>query len=250
MAARPTFELQFNILQNQLLNQLADKIEGLNDTSTVNKFDAFLGIEKKRLGRLLPLAKTYSNKTLMNYKTINGTLANLYKLSTLASGTDDAAFNSLLATITKDVDNLQNPRGFAIGFVMKDGLEYLRADGIGVSSYASYADTASREAAVSSALTALSSAFDILTINIDIARKFTGEVEAKLVGVNLQIEATLVADQAAKIDEIQKLRAAHAIFLKSLSLAFEVAQERAMLFTQRLLEPPSLNTGTILDMMT
>ena len=46
ISARPTFELQFNILQNQLLSQLSDKIEKLNDTSANTQVDAFLKLEK------------------------------------------------------------------------------------------------------------------------------------------------------------------------------------------------------------
>lgn len=206
IGARPTFELQFNILQNQLLNQLADKIEDLNDTSLVNKFDAFLGIEQKRLERMRPLARNYENKTLINYKTINGTQTDLDQLRTLATGGDEAAFDSLLAKVSRDVDRLQVPNGYPIGFYMKDGLDYLRTDGIGIGSYASYADSTARQAAVSAVVTKLSSAFDVLTINIETAQDFSTKVLTKLTAVILQIEAALTADQASKIGEIQKLR--------------------------------------------
>ena len=47
-ASRPTFELQFSMLQNALLDQLDVKIVDAQNSS-VNKIDAFLGLEQKKI---------------------------------------------------------------------------------------------------------------------------------------------------------------------------------------------------------
>ena len=63
MSARPQFELSFSLLQNSLLDRLSDKIDKLNDSSGVDKVDAFIEMQRKQLIRALPPIGKFGNVT-------------------------------------------------------------------------------------------------------------------------------------------------------------------------------------------
>ena len=250
IAQRPNFELQFSILQNQLIGQLADKIEKLNDKSVVNNVDVFLGLEKKRLERLSPLVNRYKSQTFMNLAITNGLINDLGTLRTLASGSDAAAFDTLLTKIDRELLSIRKVDGLAIGFNVRDGLVRVRDEGLGISDFNSYADATERNDAVSAALSKLESGVLVLRSNLDAINTFQESVGSKLLSVTLQIEAVQLADTGEKIAEIKKLQFKHSQFLNALSLAFEINQARAELLTEMLLEPPRVGKGTVLDMIT
>ncbi|MCH7865777.1 MAG: hypothetical protein IIC56_11265 [Proteobacteria bacterium] len=250
IAQRPNFELQFSILQNQLIGQLADKIEKLNDKSVINNVDVFLGLEKKRLERLSPLVNRYKSQTFMNLAITNGLINDLGTLRTLASGSDAAAFDTLLTKIDRELLSIRKVDGLAIGFNVRDGLLKVRNDGLGISDFSSYGSTTDREDAVTSALAKLDSGVLVLLSNLDAINTFKESVGSKLTSVTLQIEAVQLAETGEKLAEIKKLRIKHGQFLTSLSLAFEINQARAELLMEMLLEPPNVGKGTVLDMIT
>ncbi len=250
IAARPNFELQFNILQNKLIEQLAAKIEKLNDETVVNNVDVFLELEKKRLQRLMPLVDGYKNQNLINHRITNGLIDDLKSLETLASGSDATAFDNLLAKIDKELLSIRKVDGLAIGFNVRDSLVKVRDEGLGITNYSSYADATERVDAVAAARSKLEFSLLVLTTNLDAINSFQENVTSKLSSVTLQIEAVQLADTAEKLGEIKKLRDKHGQFLNALSLAFEVNQARAELLSEMLLEPPKFGKGTVLDMIT
>ncbi len=249
-AGRPNFELQFNILQNQLIKQLAGKIDKINEETVVNNVDVFLELERKRLERQQPFVNQYAADALFNVKSVNGLIGDLGDLQTLASGTDAAAFDSLLGQLDSDVKNLKRLNGYTIGFNVNDGLDDERRDGFAINDYASYATGAEREAAVATALADIQASQAILVINADNAIDFKNSVSDKLTSVTLQIEAVQVAETSEKLAEIEKLRIKHGRFLQTLSLAFEAAQARADTLSETLLKPPQVTKGTVLDLLT
>ena len=250
IAQRPNFELQFSILQNKLIDQLAEKIEKLDDKSVVNNVDVFLELEKKRLQRLSPLVDRFKNQTFMNLAITNGVIDDLSTLKALASGSDATAFDNLLAKINKELLSIRKVSGLAIGFNVRDGLVKVRDEGLGISNFSSYADATEREDAVTAALSKLESGVLVLLSNLDAINTFQESVGSKLASVTLQIEAVQLADIGERIAEIKKLREKHSQFLTALSLAFEINQTRAELLTEMLLEPPKFGTGTVLDIIT
>ena len=250
IAQRPNFELQFSILQNKLIDQLAEKIEKLNDKSVVNNVDVFLELEKKRLQRLSPLVDRFKNQTFMNLAITNGVIDNLSTLKALASGSDATAFDNLLAKIDKELLSIRKVSGLAIGFNVRDGLLKVRDEGLGISNFSSYADATEREDAVTAAKSKLESGVLVLLSNLDAINTFQESVGSKLASVTLQIEAVQLADTGEKIAEIKKLREKHSQFLTALSLAFEINQARAELLTGMLLDPPRFGKGTVLDIIT
>ncbi len=250
IAQRPNFELQFNILQNKLIEQLANKIEKLGEESVVNNVDVFLGLEKKRLQRLTPLVDRFKNQTIMKLAVTNGVINNLNTLETLASGSDATAFDNLLAKVDKELLSIRKVDGLAIGFNVRDGLVKVRDEGLGISNYSSFADATERADAVDAARSKLESGVLVLLANLDAINSFKDNVDSKLSSVSLQIEAVQLANTGEKLAEIKKLRDQHSQFLNALSLAFEVNQARAELFSEMLLEPPKFGKGTVLDIIT
>lgn len=250
IAQRPNFELQFSILQNKLIDQLAEKIEKLDDKSVVNNVDVFLELEKRRLQRLTPLIDRFKNQTFMNLAITNGVIDDLNTLKTLASGSDAAAYDNLLAKIDKELLSIRKVSGLAIGFNVRDGLVKVRDEGLGISNFSSYADATEREDAVTAARSKLEIGVLVLQSNLDAINTFQESVGSKLASVTLQIEAVQLADTGEKIAEIKKLRDKHSQFLNALSLAFEINQARAELLTGMLLEPPKFGKGTVLDIIT
>lgn len=250
IAQRPNFELQFSILQNKLIDQLADKIEKLNDKSVVNNVDVFLGLEKKRLQRLSPLVDRFKNQTFMNLAITNGLINDLGTLKTLASGSDATAFDTLITKIDRELLSIRKVDGLAIGFNVRDGLLKVRDEGLGISDFSSYGTATERAAAVTSALSKLDIGVLVLLSNLDAINTFQESVGSKLASVTLQIEAVQLAETGEKLAEIRKLRVKHSQFLISLSLAFEINQARAELLSEMLLEPPRFGKGTVLDMIT
>ena len=250
IAQRPNFELQFSILQNKLIDQLAEKIEKLNDKSVVNNVDVFLELEKKRLQRLSPLVDRFKNQTFMNLAITNGVIDDLSTLKALASGSDATAFDNLLAKINKELLSIRKVSGLAIGFNVRDGLVKVRDEGLGISNFSSYADATEREDAVTAAKSKLEFGVLVLLSNLDAINTFQESVGSKLASVTLQIEAVQLADTGEKIAEIKKLREKHSQFLTALSLAFKINQARAELLTGMLLDPPRFGKGTVLDIIT
>jgi hypothetical protein len=248
IAARPSFELQFNALQNRLLDQLVEKIEALNDDSIVNNVDVFLELEKKRLQRVKPFLEDYEAQTVSNYKTALGMSEDLTDLEGMASGGDATAFDSLVAQLNSDLLLVKNVSGLSVGINVKDGLVQIQNDGLGIGDYASYGSDAERLEAVTAAKTKLDIAASVTTINLETVRSITESVLEKIISVTIQIEAVQIADQAEKTQEIKKMQEDHSRLVQVLSLAFEVNQARNESFTQQLLEGPQFQPGTVLDL--
>ena len=248
ISARPNFELQFNALQNRLLDQLVEKIEALNDDTIVNNVDVFLELQKKRLSRLTPFLDEYETKTVSNYKTALGMSDDLADLETLASGGDATAFDTLLAQLDSDLQLVRNVSGLSVGLNVEDGLVRIQTDGLGIGSYASYGSDADRLQAVTDAKTKLDIAASVTTINLNNIRSVKESVLEKITSVTIQIEAVQIADKTEKTEEIKQMRDDHALLVKMLSLAFEVNQSRNEVFTQQLLNGPQFQPGTVLDL--
>ncbi len=248
-AASPNFELAFNGLQNTLLDRLNEKILELNDNSLANAdVDVFLELEKKKLQRLQPLLVEYQEDTLSNYKTAGGMVDDLTDLEGLSSGGDAAAFDTLLSQLNSDLGLMKTVSGLAVGLNVKDGLATIQSDGIGIDSYASYGSDADRLAAVTAAKDKLSIALSVTTQNLDAVYSIQGSVGEKIISIDLQVEALLIADKAEKIDAIEKLQEENSRLVQALSLAFEVNQSQAEALTQQLLIGPEYEEGTVLDL--
>lgn len=249
VSARPTFELQFSILQNNLLDRLSDKINAYTEDSQVNHVDAFLTLEKNRLERLAPSVDKYVDETATNFRSSSGILDDLYSLQGLASGSDSEAFDALLEQIGTDLSRIKTVSGLSIGLNVKDGMTALRNEGLAISDFANYGDADSRVTAIADVVARVENALSVMTNNLEGALDFKESVTAKITSVTIQIEAVQIADQTERLGEIEKLRMESSRLLTALSLAFETNLARSEAFAEQLLNPPEFNEGTVLDIL-
>ena len=247
-ASRPTFELQFSMLQNALLDQLDVKIVDAQNSS-VNKIDAFLGLEQKKLTRALGSVGRFGNDTQHNKDIVGEIVEKLASLSKANTDSNETAFNTTLADVDELMqDFLKDVNGSAAGLNVKDGLNNYRENGSGLSNFADYADESSRADAISDLQGAISSSLSILEINLDTAYKIHGTVQGKLSSISIQINADALAEQSETVNEIEKLRDDHANFLKYLSIAFEVGQANAQALADSL-HGNAGQKGTVVDII-
>jgi len=248
VSARPTFELQFSILQNQILDRISDKIQEYQEDAQVNRVDAFLTLEKNRLERIIPSVDQYVSETGRNFKITNGLLDDLYELLGSAAGGDADAFDKAVAQLDDDLDSIKNVSGLAIGLNVKDGMVALRDEGFGIGGYDSYADYTERSEAIYKVISRVENALTVMTNNLDGALNFKDSVDTKITAVTVQIQAVQAAEQTEQLNEIAKLRDDSAQLLNALSLAFETNLARSEAFAEQLLNP-QINEGTVLDIL-
>ncbi|MDV7339044.1 hypothetical protein RYZ26_05540 [Terasakiella sp. A23] len=247
-ASRPTFELQFNMLQNALLDQLSVKVEDLQ-SQDINKVDAFLQVEQNKLTRALAAVGKFGNDTQHNKDVVKDISAQIDLLTTANSNSDETAFNAAKAEIDELMTNyLKDVDGSAAGMNVKDGLYSYRENGSGLLNYADYADSDARTTAISELQTSLNISISVLDINLDTAYKISNEVQGKLSSISIQINAEQLAAQTDVINEIEKLRDDHANFLKYLSIAFEVSQANAQALADNL-SGNNTQKGTVVDII-
>jgi hypothetical protein len=247
VSARPTFELQFSLLQNGILDRISEKIQEYQDDTKVNRVDAFLTLEKKRLERIIPSVDQYVSETGRNFKITNGLLDDLYELLGPAAGDADA-FDKAVAQLDDDLTSIKSVNGLAIGLNVKDGMLALRDEGFGIGDYASYANYTERSEAVYKVISRVENALTVMTNNLDGALNFKDSVDTKITAVTVQIQAVQAADQTEQLNEIEKLRNDSAQLLNALSLAFETNLARSEAFAEQLLNP-QINEGTVLDIL-
>lgn len=245
LAARPNFELAFNVLQNTVISRLNKEIEKLNN-EPVNNVDAFLLLEQKRLNRVLPFVQTYQANNDSNRFRAASILDKLDVLDLDVLLADSDHFDATLAEANTFASEFLPVDGSAIGIFALDGFDQIARDGLGINSYASYADDAERFAAIDSARTRVQAALDIANINGETAYDFRQRTEKKIIALDAQIKATRAAQRAEKVAEIEKLRQQYAQTLNAISLAFEVAQARSEALGKNLLANRTPKPGTIL----
>jgi hypothetical protein len=246
-AARPTFELQFNMLQNSLLNQLDVKIEKLQANS-VNKVDEFVALQQKKLSRSISAVGIYGEGTQHNKDIVGEISASFEKLQAASTNLDEAAFNKYKTEIDDLTLQLKKVDGYAAGFTVKDGLDNFRENKSGILNFSDYADAATRDSALIDFQSSVNNSLSVLEINLDAAYTVHSKVSAKLSSINIGLNADALASQSELMNDIEKMRNDHSNFLKYLSIAFEVAQNNA----QQLADSFNGNAGqkgTVVDMI-
>lgn len=247
-ASRPTFELQFNMLQNALLDQLSVKIDDLQDQD-VNNVDAFLILKKSKLSRAYTAVGKFGNETQHNKDVVTDIAAQIDLLTTANTNSDETAFNKAVAEIDDlMLNSLKDVNGSAAGLNVKDGLNQFRENGSGLLNYADYADSNARTDAITELQSTLNTSISILDINLDTAYKISSDIQSTLTSIDLQVTAEQAAAQTEVINEIEKLRNDHANFLKYLSIAFEVSQSNAQALADTLNGNFS-QKGTVVDII-
>ncbi|MBM3565925.1 MAG: hypothetical protein FJX42_07420 [Alphaproteobacteria bacterium] len=262
MAARPNFELQFNILQNSIIERINREIEKVNENST-ERIDAFLLSSQRKLDLFKVNIETFqffNNRNAWAVPELKTKLDTLdAALSTIPSP-DTAKFDAALSQINEIVGLLYSPNGYVVGISLDDGITALRRDGlinvtrngekIKVTSYSQFVDGVEAGNAISKARTQLDVIYNNVILKAESAEILHVMTAENLTSVSFQIEVTKTAAQAEKAQEMTKLRESYGRLLNSISLAFESNQALAEQMGRALFDPNHIDAGSAVNIIT
>jgi hypothetical protein len=259
-AARPNFELQFNNLQNSIIDRLNEKInEAQKDSKLNNQIDVFLLAQEKKLTRFQSDLDLFTFNNARNINAVGELARRLDDLSTALGNGDTAAFDKTLSEVSDIIGNTVVTNGTTIGIYISDGIETLRRDGLlqydnaGTSTkataYSDFADQAEAEAAIASAIEKVGQISDVLLYKAEGAEVLRQKTATNLNSTLLQIQAAQTAVEAEKAAEIAKLRDEYAQLLNAISLAFESSQALSEQLSAKLFSPDSVPPGSAVNIL-
>jgi hypothetical protein len=259
-AARPNFELQFNNLQNSIIDRLNEKInEAQKDSKLNNQIDVFLLAQEKKLTRFQSDLDLFTFNNARNINAVGELARRLDDLSTALGNGDTAAFDKTLSEVSDIIGNTVVTNGTTIGIYISDGIETLRRDGLlqydnaGTSTkataYSDFADQAEAEAAIASAIEKVGQISDVLLYKAEGAEVLRQKTATNLNSTLLQIQAAQTAVAAEKAAEIAKLRDEYAQLLNAISLAFESSQALSEQLSAKLFSPDSVPPGSAVNIL-
>lgn len=266
MSMRPTFELQFSLLQDQVIKRLNTEIEQSNQST--KKVDAFLVLEKARLQRLTEGMDKFHVDAGRNHNT----LADMNDLFTELQGhltamaddsADSSAFDAVLAKLNGAADYLINVDGTTTGIIFEDGTRGIRdngalrfdnGDGSGRShkatSFADFGTKAKASAAISEAVSRLYAAQIQTDLKIETIVGLDEKAGMQIAEVTLEIEAAKTAAQGEKAAAIAKLKDKYAQMLNAMSIAFEGSAAQSDYFAKHLLAQSEVQPGSVMNLFT
>lgn len=260
---RPTFELQFSLLQNQVIDRLNKEIEATNGSG--EKVDAFLLLEKARLDRVSEGMDKFRIDASRNHN-LMADISDLMleggdaALSSAASG-DSTDFDALLAKINTMADRLISLDGSTTGIMFEDGVRSIKnnglvryTDGSGASqkatSYADFATAADATTALSDAVDRLIGAQTLTDLKIETVVDMQGKVGERIIAASLDIQVAQSSGQAEKAKAVAGLRDKYAQMLNALSIGFEGAAAQSEYFAKHLLAPTEVDRGSVMNLFT
>lgn len=251
LAARPAFELQFNITQNQALARLDAKIQELQDTPVSNGRTALLKVRVAGYERGIQEARDFKDLVATNRQTSSDTVAFLTELRALADSSSVAEFDAKRDEILAALDKLRTATGNRLG--APDGLAQIKADataaleGLQHNNFASAADVQAALDTIDELSERLNVSLSIQTLNQGLADTRIRSQSRSLSDLEQRITDIEVNDRKAKIDEINALRDQTSRILTSVSLAFEGSQSLSGFVAQAVL-PQSIEPGSVLNL--
>ncbi len=251
-AARPNFELQFNIAQNTQLDRLDKEIEAFQDSSFGRGKTALLRIKAARLGRDLEAAKAYKSVVASNRLTVKDLLDQLDELRGLADPATVAEFDAKRSEVLDTLDKLRTATTSRLG--APDGLREVKADGLAAieaivhNDFATAQDIQGAQDTIDQVTADLTQSLTIIEINQTIATNLVASADRVLGETDLKIEDIEIAERKRQIDKIQELQKHIATILTSVSLAFEGAQLFADYVAQNTVLPREIEPGSVLNL--
>ena len=259
LAARPNFELQFNQLQNAVIDRLNKTIKEVSadDGLVKGKVDTHLLNEEKRLTRFGGNVDNFIFDNSRNINGVNGLIGQLTELSMALTNNDTTKFNSVLTKINETLGKLHLSNGIAVGIVIPDGIHEIRRDGLisfdnagtttKATSRSDFADDAAASAAILTAQTKAARILETLVFKAEGALVVQEKSAKNLNATLLEIQAALVAGEADKAIAIGKVRDQYAQLLNTLSLAFESNQALTDKLATGLFEDPSFDSKSVVS---
>lgn len=259
-AGRPNFELQFNNLQNAIIDRLNTKVDEVTaDSELVNRVDVFLANEEKKLVRFQNSLTDFTFENGRNINAIGELARQLDDLSTALDGGDTEAFNEILTTINNTVSKTTATNGINVGIFISDGISELRRDGLlkfdnagtatQATSFADFADTAEANSAITAALQKVSQIANVLVLKAEGAEVLRQRTDKNLSATILQIQSAQIAEDAEKAAEIAKLKEEYGQLLNAISLAFETSQALADQLAAKLFTPDDVPAGSAVNIL-
>ena len=262
LAGKPQFELQFNILQNTIIDRLNEKIEDAiaEDNLQNGKIDIFLLESAKNLTTVQQGIEQFTFENAHNIRAMVPILEHLENLGSKLSANDTDGFNRELARLNNTTGKLKITNGVTVGIFSDDGIQKLRNAGVlryddsgtakRATSLSDFADNAAASAAIDAAKNEIANVSTSLVYKQEGAEVVKQGTANSLNSTLLQIEAARVADQGKKAEEITKLREEYGHLLNALSLAFESSQVLTNKLGSALFEAPRLDKGSVLNLFT
>ncbi len=251
-AARPNFELQFNIAQNVELARLDAKIAEFQESDFGQGKTALLRVKASRLERELEEVKAYSATVKTNRLTVKDLQNQLDELRALADPTTVAEFDSKRAEVLQSLDKLLSATPGRLG--APDGLAATKADGLAAieaivtNDFASAADVQAAQDAIDAVRSDLDGSLAIIEINNTLSVNLIKTVDRSLDQAKLKIDDIEIAERKKQIDEIQALRDRTAQILTNISFAFEAAQALTDSLAESTLLPREVEPGSVLNL--
>jgi hypothetical protein len=258
--SRPNFELQFNIMQNTIIDRLNDKIAEItaDDGLQNDKIDVFLLNSAKKLNSFQQGIEKFIFENTGNANGVSSISERLDQLDAALDAGDTDAFNTALGKVNETTGLLTVTDGSTVGIYSNDGIQKLRNSGVvrfdnggtttKATSLSDFADTAAARTAVSNARTETSNVIMGLILKAEGAEVVRKNTSTRLDSTLLQIEVARIADEADKATEIAKLREEYGQLLNAISLAFESSQTLTEQLGAKLFEPPELQSGSVINL--
>ncbi len=256
---RPNFELQFNNLQNALIDRLNKKIDEANeDLELENNIDVFLRNKEKELVRFHNSLQDFTFDNSRNINAVGELASQLDNLSTALDAGDTETFDQILAKINQIVGNTKVTNGYTVGIYISDGIHEIRRDGLlqfdnggtaeKASKYSDFANDSEINVSITSALAKLSTSAEILLLKGEAVEGLRKRTSTNLNSTILQIQAAQTANKAAKAEEIAKLRDEYSQLLNVISLAFETSNTLANELSSTLFSPNKVPPGSTVNL--
>lgn len=259
ISARPNFELQFNILQNTVIERLNTKIDEVTaDDGLNNNIDVFLLDSEKRLRRFGNDLNEFIFDNSRNINAAGGLAGQLDDLESALNANDTDEFNTILGKINETLGNTHVSNGTTVGIFIDDGIQKLRREGLvtkddgsntAATSRSDFADDAAAQAAIDAARSQVTTIAQVLLLKAEGAENVRQNTEKNLSATILQIQAAQIADQAEKASEIAKVREEYSQLLNTLSLAFESSQAIVDQLSEKLFNPNAALPGSAVNIL-
>ncbi len=252
VAARPSFELDFNNAQNQALARLDAKIQELQSTNFGSGKTALLRVKAARLERELIELRDYKERVSTNRLSVTDTLATLSDLRGLADSSTVSEFEAKRTEVLDSLDRLLTAVRSRFG--APDGLRSAKSDGtdaissIVTNNFATPTDVQNAQDTIDKLSATLSTASTILESNQDGASKLISSAERGIGDAKKRIDKIVSAERRARIDEIEGERDKVAQLLTSISLAFETNQAFGSFIAQSTVLKPGNDPGSVLNL--
>lgn len=258
-AARPNFELQFNVLQNSIIDRINKDVERINASST-ETVDAFLLISQKKLTIFSDTLAQFAFTNARNAWAIPDLKTKLDQLTTAVNAGDAATFDSVMAQVNGAVGNMQPPNGSTVGITIPDGITAIRRDGLlnvdragtttKITTYSQFTDSAEALSAIAAAQSRLDVSYTSVIIKAEAAENVRVKTEKNLASTSLAIETAKIAGESEKTAALAKVRENYSQLLNALSLAFESSQAFADQLGKGLFDPNHVDPGSALNIIT